>query len=434
VAIVRLSGTLAPSILQQLHGRRRFHWDSHRLYFGDILQAGGEVLDQGLAVWMKSPRSFTGEDVAEFHLHGGSALANLLLQSCLQLGARLANPGEFTLRAFLHGKIDLTQAEAVQQIIQSRSQLAARLASYNLVGHFSAQVEDIRKGLLDWLALLEAEIDFGDEVPGLPRKESQRRCQHAQESVARLLAQGQSGKALADGLRTVILGAPNAGKSTLLNLLLGRPRALVTEVAGTTRDTLEEPLVVGGVSLLLVDTAGLREDSPDRIEQLGMQRTRQEAEQADLILWVVDGHHPDPPDPEFYSVVFGKPHLLILNKADLGPAAWTEVFPQADEVAVSLSLIKAGAIEALLPPLERLVQRVAGHQHDLIRLTQRQWETLLMAQESLNRLAETLEEGLSAEFLALDLRAAAVALGQIQGIDVTEEVLDRIFSTFCLGK
>lgn len=433
MAIVRLSGPEAPAILKRVHGRQHFHWESHRLYYGPILGDNQQVLDQGLVVWMKAPRSYTGEDVAEIHLHGGPALTQLVVLTCLTLGARLARPGEFTQRAFLNGKMDLAQAEAVQQLIQSKSLVAARLASRNLQGLFSHQVEKIRGELLQWLALLEAEIDFGDEVPGLPPEESQRRCCQAQEEVDRLLSQGQGGKALADGLRTVIVGAPNAGKSTLMNQLLGRPRALVTELPGTTRDTLEEPLVVGGIPVLLVDTAGVRQQTDDRVERLGIERTHQEAEQADLILWVVDGHQPDPPETEFYSVVFGKPHLLLLNKADLGLADWTAGFISDGSAGLPVSMLNGAS--QMMPHFERLVQRLAGQQDEVVRLTPRQWEALLQAKSSLTRLRETIDVGgMSAEFLALDLRAAAQHLGQIQGLNVTEEILDRIFSTFCLGK
>lgn len=431
MAIVRLSGPLAPMLLKRLHGRVRPKWESHKLYYGPIVQADGQVLDQGLVTWMKAPHSYTGEEVAELHLHGGQALAQLVVQTCLIHGARLAEPGEFTLRAFLNGKLDLTQAEAVQQLIQSRSQIAAQLASRNLTGYFSSQVEGVRQDLLHWLSLLEAEIDFGDEVPGLPLDQSLQRWGRAYEAVDRLLQQGQSGKILADGLRTVIVGAPNAGKSTLMNALLGRPRALVTEIAGTTRDTLEEPLVVAGVSLLLVDTAGVRRDSQDLVEQMGIQRSRQEAEQADLLIWVVDGHATEPPDPDFYQMVFERPHLLLLNKKDLGLAPWT-----ADDQGrlIGLPISLAQGADELWPALEQLVRELVGEQSDVMRLTHRQWETLLRARDSLQSLGETLEAGLSAEFLALDLRAAVQALGQIQGLDVGEEILDRIFSTFCLGK
>lgn len=426
VAIVRLSGPQASEIVSRLFGRS-CAFQSHRLYYGPILQADGRPLDQGLAVRMREPHSYTGEEVAELHLHGGQALAQLAVQACLRLGARLARPGEFTLRAFLNGKLDLTQAEAVQQLIQSQSSLAAELASRNLQGHFSQQVANLREDLLQWLALLEAELDFGDEVPSLPPEESRARLERARTCVSRLLEQGQAGKALSDGLRTAIVGAPNAGKSTLLNLLLGRERALVTPIAGTTRDTLEETLVVGGVALTLIDTAGVREHTDDVVEQLGIERSRREAAEADLVLWVVDAHQPQPPAEQ--ALLQGKTHLTLLNKADLGVAPWAEQFP-----GLRVSLLQRDGLESFERELAALVQQLRDRQGGVVRLTGRQWETLQRAAEALSRLSESLSAQMSAEFLALDLREAVSALGQIQGIDVTEEVLDRIFSSFCLGK
>lgn len=427
VAIVRLSGSDAPRILGRLCERSQ--WESHRLYLSRLRQEDGSTLDQGMAVWMKAPRSYTGEEVVELHLHGGHALAQLAVQTCLRLGARLARPGEFTLRAFLHGKLDLAQAEAVQQLIQSRSLQAAQLASRNLLGVFSQQVESLRSSLLEWLALLEAEIDFGDEVSGLGPDECQRRWQTACLQVEHWLQQGSQGKLLSDGLRLVLLGAPNAGKSTLLNLLLGRQRALVTPLAGTTRDTLEEGLVLGGVPVVLVDTAGVREAAGDLVEELGIARSREEAQQADLLVWVVDGSLPEPPEVALAALLEDRPHLTLLTKRDLGLANWTEGWN-----ALAVSLLDGRDEPRILQALTERVRALAGDQSELFRLTPRQWESLLAAQESLLRLGPTLERGLSAEFLALDLRAAVSALGQIQGIDVSEEVLDRIFSTFCLGK
>ena len=420
VAIVRVSGPAAPQILRQLDGQHRSQWDSHRLYLSPILDSQREALDTGLLVWMKAPHSYTGEDVVELHLHGGAALAHLALQACLELGARLAHPGEFTQRAFLAGKLDLAQAEAVSQLIQSRSRQAAQLAQRNLSGQFSSQVENLRNELLEWLSRLEAEIDFGDEVPSFPLKESQRRLDKAMRQVKHWLAQGQLGKALCDGLRLVIVGAPNAGKSTLLNLLLGRPRALVTEIAGTTRDTLEEMIWLGGVPLVVVDTAGLRHTPSDAVEHMGIERARQEAEQADLLLWVIDGSATQPPEEDFS----GYPHLKLLNKSDLGLADWAQALPG---LPVSL---KQGESEAFWPSLEERVRALVQAQGQGVRLNTRQWETLLRAQQALDQI----DPAMSAEFVALDLRTAAEALGEIQGLNISEEVLDRIFSTFCLGK
>lgn len=421
---MRLSGPRAPEVLVRMSGKNRSRWDSHRLYYGPIVHAEGQVLDQGLMVWMKAPHSFTGEEVVEFHLHGGHALAQLTLQSVLTQGVRLARPGEFTQRAFLNGKMDLTQAEAVAQLIQSRSRVAAEMAARNLQGLFSAQVERLRHQLLNWLAMLEAEIDFGDEVPSMPAEDSRRLVESSLAEIGRLLLQGQAGKLLSDGLRLVIVGAPNAGKSTLMNLLLGRQRALVTSVAGTTRDTLEEPLVVAGIPLLLVDTAGLRHSEVDLVERLGMEKARAEADQADLLLWVVDGHDEQPPELDFSD----RPHLLLLNKADLGLAAWAR-----QRQGVVCSFLQQDSAP-LWKALEEEVRARVGQQPPGMRLTQRQWEALMMAQNSLQLVRQTIEAGLGPEFLALDLRAGVLALGQIQGMDVTEEILDRIFSTFCLGK
>lgn len=423
MAIVRFSGPDAPAIARRLSRRAELLWQSHRLYLCSIHGQDEAVIDQGLVVWMKAPHSYTGEEVVEAHLHGGSALCGLVVQAGLAWGARLARPGEFTQRAFLNGKLDLAQAEAVQQLIQSRSGVAARLASRNLQGLFSQSTEEIRGELLHWLAMLEAEIDFGDEVSGLPAEESRARLSRARSRLKRMLEQGQAGKALTDGLRTVIYGAPNAGKSTLLNTLLGRQRALVTPLAGTTRDTLEETLSVDGVPLLLVDTAGVRPDAVDLVEQLGMERSRSEAGQADLVLWIADASAAEPP-PEPPG---DTPRLLVLNKSDLPAGPWC-----AGLEGVRVSLLSGQGLEALWQALAAAARRHAPEEST--RLTARQWEALLRARESLDRVAETLEAGLSAEFLALDLRAACEALGEIAGLNVTEEVLDRIFSTFCLGK
>ncbi len=427
MAILRLSGGEAPGILRRLCGRTT--WDSHRLVLCDLRQSDGSLLDRGMAVWMKAPRSYTGEDVVELHLHGGQALAQLALQTCLRLGARLARPGEFTLRAFLNGKLDLAQAEAVQQLIQSRSLASVNMASRNLLGVFSQQVERLRKSLLEWLVLLEAEIDFGDEVMGQSPEESQRRWQLACAQVEHWLQQGTQGKILSDGLRLVLLGAPNAGKSTLMNLLLGRQRALVTPIAGTTRDTLEEGLVLGGIPLILVDTAGVRSQAADPVEEMGIARSCEEARQADLVVWVVDGSQPEPPEALLDTLVAERPTLVVLNKRDLGLAPWTREWQ-----GQRISLLDPDDEQQLLEALGERARKLVGEQADLIRLTPRQWQALLSAQESLVSLGQTLERGLSAEFLALDLRAAITALGHIQGVDVTEEVLDGIFSSFCLGK
>lgn len=435
MAIVRLSGAQALPIQTRLF-RTRSAAESHRLQFGELVGSDGALIDRCLSVWMQGPRSYTGEDVVEFHTHGGSTLAALTVQACLESGARLARPGEFTMRAFLNGKIDLAQAEAVQQLIASRHQKAAQLAAQNLVGAFSQQVETMRDQLLQWLTLLEAEIDFGDEIDSFPAEAGLQRCQTHLETLDRLLEGAQGGQMCAEGLRTVLLGPPNAGKSTLLNLILGKERALVTPIPGTTRDTLEEMTVLGGIVLHVVDTAGIRSEPGDLVEKLGIDRSRIQGAAADLILLVLDGSQPLPDMDEFVALAENAATVVLLNKSDLGSSvAPDEIQSKLPHATLTqLSLIKPEGTQQALEEITAAARRVTGQHDQVFTLTRRQLEALTRCRESLNLVRSTLEAGYSAEFVCLDLRKAIGALGEIQGIDITDEVLDRIFSTFCLGK
>ena len=429
---MRLSGERARDIASCVFSRRLE--TSHLLLYGS-LTVGGRCIDRGLAVWMQQPRSFTGEDVVEFHTHGSSTVAQLVVEACISSGARLARPGEFTLRAFLNGKLDLAQAEAVGQLIASRHERSAQLAAQSLAGHFSQQIDGLRLSLLDWLTLLEAEIDFGDEIESLPAHQGLERCRAALSQIDRLLEGARSGRTCAEGLRTVMLGPPNAGKSTLLNLLLGTDRALVTPIAGTTRDTLEELTVVEGVLLRLVDTAGIRSAPADLVEQLGIERSRAQVEAAQLLIVVLDASQDLSQQPEvgeLFELCRGRPTLILLNKIDLGQKLYPQQLPPSTAHFLSVSLQQSG--DEVFIQLARMAQQLVGEGEQVFNLTQRQWESLVRCRESLQQVSETLLLGHSAEFVALDLRGAIQILGEIQGIDVTEEVLDRIFSSFCLGK
>lgn len=442
VAIVRLSGSAALTTAQQLFKRAggRLLNESHRLVLGSLFDENEVLLDRCLAVWMKAPSTYTGEDVVEFHTHGGSILVAAVLSACLARGARLARPGEFTQRAFLNGKIDLAQAEAVSQLIHSRHRKAALMAAQNLDGALSRKVREIRGVLLDWLSLLEAEIDFGDEIDSFPAQAGLQRCRGAQEAVNRLLESAQGGRAYAEGVSTVLLGPPNAGKSTLLNLLLGAERALVTPIAGTTRDTIEEIVVLGGTVLQLVDTAGIRANPSDLVEQLGIERSRHKAERADLIVLLLDGSAPLPELQDFLNLCDSKELLVLVTKSDLNASLAAEVARAAQqalgpEVPVHcVSLIQAASQQCVLDLIAGRARGATADFHEVFSLTRRQLDALMQCRAALCDVQQTLENGLSAEFVALDLRRAVVLLGEIEGIDVTEEVLDRIFSTFCLGK
>jgi tRNA modification GTPase len=383
---------------------------------------------------MEAPRTFTGEDVFELHLHGSPVLCELCVRLASEAGARLAFPGEFTQRAFLNGKLDLAQAEAVLDLIESRHREQARLAAQHLEGRFSQRVGQVRSAVLAWLALLEAEIDFGDEIDNLPETGHRARLADLLDSIEALLGDAEQGRVSVQGLRTVLVGAPNAGKSSLLNALLKEDRALVTPVAGTTRDRIEVDCSIGGVLLCLADTAGLRRESQDAVERLGMEKTREALSRADLQVLLVDSHQPDLAGTEGEEI---SPALVLLNKADLpstvDQAALAGKFPGA-RIARCELLSEQGRDEAVALVLEAARQRLTGRSGECFSLNQRHRQSLLGARQALHAVEATLESGLGAEFLALDLRQAALHLGEILGLDITEEVLDRIFGQFCLGK
>ena len=388
-----------------------------------------ETLDKCMTVYLAEPATYTGEETVEFHLHGSPLLCELVVRTLTELGARLAKPGEFTQRAFLNGKLDLTQAESVLDLIESRTRSQARLAAQHLDGRFSNRVDQVRASVLGWLSLLEAEIDFGDEIENLPETEHRRLLEEVQSEIETLLSDAQQGRVSIKGLKTVLVGAPNAGKSSLLNALLQENRALVTPVAGTTRDRIEVDCSLGGVLFNLTDTAGLRANTDDEVEKLGMEKTKEAIATTDFLVMVVDANDPHFPQTE--------PDFVLLNKQDLANQvdleSLKERYPRAKIVRGEL-LTEPGAeavVEALVTEARSRLATLSG---ECFSLNQRHRESLVRCQESLSAVENTLDNGLGAEFLALDLRRAAEHLGEILGLDITEEVLDRIFGQFCLGK
>ncbi len=412
-------------------------WESHRLYLARAVGAGGRPLDEVMAVLMRGPRSYTREDVVEIHCHGGLVLPGLVVDACVAAGARLAGPGEFTLRAFLSGRLDLAQAESVLALIRAGSAGAARLAAEGLQGALSRRVADLRSLLLDWLCAWEAELDFGDEVPGMSDMECADRLNQAQMTLKAVVEEAEEGRIRSEGLLTVVVGPPNAGKSTLWNALLGEERALVTPFPGTTRDRLEHPLHLEGVCLRLVDTAGLR-SAEDPVEILGMGLTRGALRQAELILVVLDSSAAWPEAlEEVQAAASVVPCVVVLNKSDLAQRLErpevAERFPTA--AVVSTSLLDPSGIEVVRVALGEAM-RLAGRCRTAgaLSVNRRQLQALLRSREALERLDRGLESGMPLDCLAVDLRLAVVALGEVTGEDVTEDVLERIFSSFCLGK
>lgn len=401
-------------------------------HLGRIVDADGATVDSVLLTVFRGPASYTGEDMVEISCHGGILVTRRIYELLLANGARAAEPGEFTQRAFLNGKLDLTQAEAVMDLIHAQSELALQAASQQLEGRLGHTAEQMREDLIHLLAHLEAYIDFPEEDIDPDTGDAMlKRMETLQSTLRSLLDTAEHGRILRSGARTVICGEPNVGKSSLLNLLTGFERAIVSPQAGTTRDTIEEMLHIHGLPFRLVDTAGLRQHTSDFIERHGMERTRKELSQADVILEVVDGSKPQAgahrvPIPAGRE----KAHVVILNKADLGiHDSWSS------EAAVALSCTSTQGVEALRNAMREAVWSgaVSGNAQ-LVAINARHKACFERAAAALREAAETFRAGTGTEFVALHVREAMQAIGEVTGRVDVEEVLGAIFSTFCIGK
>jgi len=436
VAIVRLSGATAVDLLARFFlPAQRQVLESHRLYYGRLVDSQEQPVDEVMAVVMRAPKSFTREDVVEIHCHGGRMVVRRIVDLFQQAGARLAQPGEFTFRAFLNGRIDLTQAEAVAELIHARSDRARQLAFDQLSGHLGSGIHQLRGQLLDLLALVEAWIDFPEEEIDLPvHQELQQQTTPIQDRLERLIASYHSGRAWMEGITVLLLGKPNVGKSSLLNALLQTDRAIVTDVPGTTRDFLEEGYSLNGLPLKLVDTAGLRE-STDPVELLGVSRTRQRLQSADLVLLVLDGSQP-PSDEDRAALAACRDRttIVVINKVDL--AAEGLVNNPTDLPCVHLSALTGEGIDQLQELILGLypLAGVGDAAESLLLTEQRHWEAARQALAALQRFGAGLAHGLGFELLALELRSSLECLDEITGETTPDEVLERVFSRFCIGK
>lgn len=439
IGVVRLSGGRCVAIADAVfNGTRPAHqWTSHRMYHGRIIDAAGAVLDDALAVLMRAPRSYSGEDVLELHCHGSLVVVRRVLARVLSCGARAAEPGEFTKRAFLNGRLDLAQAEAVIELVRARTNGAAQLAAQQLTGQLSRQLDELRARLIHLKALLEAQIDFADEDVAVAPAELLSCIDICVVHANTLIETYARGRLVRDGVRVAIIGKPNVGKSSLLNALLGEERALVTPIAGTTRDAIEESADFEGIPVVLTDTAGLRQvEHADPIERLGMQRTNGKIAQAQLVLSVVDASAPlDAEDLAVLEVARGLPAVLVLNKIDLGVHV---VDPGG--IANGTPVVQVSATQRLgLTELRRaVVDRVAGgvqmEPHGPLLTNERHYAALTQAVESLRLARESVGSGQPADLVAVDVQDAIDHIGAITGIVTSEDVLDRIFSEFCIGK
>ncbi len=444
IGIVRLSGGNARKIGMKLFrfaGKVR-EPVSHRLYYGHIVSPqDGEEVDEALASFMAAPKTYTREDMVELNCHGGIVPLARTLQLCLAAGARLAEPGEFTQRAFINGRIDLAQAEAVIQVIRAKTEAGARVGLAQLKGGLSLRLREIRGTVLSVLAHIEASVDFPEhqDVEELARERSVREIEGALTAVNALLATADQGRIIREGLRTAIAGRPNVGKSSLLNALLQEQRAIVTSIPGTTRDVIEESLNIGGVTLAVLDTAGIRK-TRSQVEKIGVERSLEAIKAADLVLLVIDAKKGlTGGDAQILQAAGKKPVIVIANKTDLLTHPDRDKAELADAVAgyplVFTSLHKGEGLSELTEAIKSQVFSGRVMPEEPVMVTSvRHKEALRRAGVSLAAAQEALMAGMDLDVLAIDLYEAADALGEITGETARADVVEEIFRTFCIGK
>lgn len=437
VAIVRLSGPDSLSIAERVV-KKAPGWIPRHMYFCKVCDADGRVIDEALSVYMPAPHSYTGEDVVEIHCHGGLVIPNITVDLCVAAGARLAQPGEFTYRAFMSGKMDLAEAEAVLALIQARSKDGAALAAANLSGSLSAQIKSVKDKILDVTARFEAEIDYGDEFVSSDISVMKDQCEAVLEEVRDILNMASRGRALTEGIETVLIGPPNAGKSTLWNLLIGEDRALVTPYPGTTRDILTEYVNLEGLCLHVTDTAGLHYTS-DIVERMGIDKTKGSLDKAELVIIILDGSRDIPEDfleaLEDVAKMSDKAPLVLLNKQDCGQRADEELLRRRygfDAICRCSLKLGQGMTE-----IKQKIRDICLKDNVNVRplsINQRQRQIVSRLEDNLTSLLRDLDSGVTCDCLLWYLHECLGWIDELTGANVSDDILDRVFAKFCLGK
>lgn len=440
---VRMSGPdaikIGSKIFQASSGKKLLQAESHTAHHGYIVNPeNNNTVDEVLAIVMIHPKSFTGEDVVEFDCHGGMVPLESVLELVINNGARMAEPGEFSKRAFMNGKLDMAQAEAIIEVINSKTAKSLSIAIEQLKGGLSEKIEKIKDDAVELLAHLEASIDFPeDEIEGFDSTQLNQRVKQIGKPIKKLLKTAKQGKLYQEGIKTVIVGKPNVGKSSLLNYLLQENRAIVTDIPGTTRDVIEEYINLDGIPLKIIDTAGVRE-SEDIVEKIGVKKTRDSLKKADLVLMMLDvSQGLTEEDLKVYDLIKNKPTILVINKTDLDQEIDLEQLQKKfkEHPLLWISVKEEQGIEELKNTIldEILHESISSDQEVMITKV-RHRNALQNALKAVNNLKEALDNDMAYDFLTIDLKDALFHLGSITGETVTEDIVDRIFSDFCLGK
>ena len=440
IGIVRISGSQAFSVIEKIfrkkNGKTADTRQSHRIHYGYI-QDGEEVLDEVLVMIMKGPHSYTAEDTVEINCHGGVLVMQRILETVLRNGARPAEPGEFTKRAFLNGRIDLSQAEAVIDVINAQNDNALKSSVHQLRGQVSRKIREIRETILYEIAFIESALDDPEHISleGYPPQLSEKLAS-VEEELRRLLDTFDDGRVMTEGVRTVILGKPNAGKSTLMNVLAGEEKAIVTDIAGTTRDTLEETIRLRGITLRVVDTAGIR-DTEDVVEKIGVSRAMEAAKNADLIIYVVDGSTElDENDRNIIRLIQGRNAVVLLNKSDLDMKVGQEELERlTGRRVLPVSAREETGIELLEQEIQTMFFQGGLHFNDQVYITNARHNAALEdGARSIAMVRRSIADGMPEDFYSIDLMDAYQKLGTIVGEAVGEDLVNEIFSKFCMGK
>ena len=454
IGIVRISGEnaiyIVDSIFRSASGKKILtKVQSHMIHYGYIVDKDENIIDEVMTSVMKAPKSYTMEDTVEINCHGGVLVMQKVLETVLQAGARLAEPGEFTKRAFLNGRIDLSRAEAVIDVIHSQNEYTLSSSVSQLKGRLSDKIRSLREDILYQIAFIESALDDPEHISleGYPEQLAEKVTGFEKE-IQKLLATADNGRLMKEGISTVIVGKPNAGKSSLLNMLLGEDRAIVTEIAGTTRDALHETINLHGISLNMIDTAGIHE-TQDVVEKIGVERAKKYAVEADLILYVVDASETlDEDDQNIIPLLEGKKAIILLNKSDLENKITEESLKETLEKVLEhtgeIQILRTSTIDPSsensgMEELEETIRNMffegkLRHNNELVVTNLRHKEALQDALNSLQLVEQSIEDGMPEDFYSIDLTSAYASLGKIIGEEVDEDVVNEIFSKFCMGK